>query len=817
MGRTLPDGTVTFLFTDIEGSTALLHAIGPQAYAAALAEHRGVIRDAINRLGGSEVDTQGDAFFVAFSDASAAAQAAADITARLSTGPVRVRIGLHTGQSILTDGGYVGDDVHLGARLTAGAHGGQIVVSSATASLLSGNRDRLVSLGEHRFKDYPHAVGVFQLGTEPHPPLRSISNTNLPTPASTFVGRTADVGIAVDAIRGGSRIVTLTGAGGSGKTRLAIEAAHEVVRDFAAGVFWVGLEAIASEELVLPEVARVLGATDLGDWIGDRSIMLVLDNVEQVIHAGSALAALAERCPGLALLVTSRERLNVRGEVEIPVPPLTPHDAVELFVQRSGLVPSPPMETLVRQLDCLPLAIELAASRTRAFTIEQIQERLGSRLDFLVGARDMERRQKTLRATIDWSHELLSTAERSLFRRMAVFASPAELRAVQRITECDLDTLQSLVEKSLVRVADGRYAMLETIRTYAMERLIEAGEYAAAHEALVGHIEALARTIPQAPTGEYRSPARPLEHEVANVRTSMEYLDGTGQHERLLRLTSSIGGLWALGGYWVEGRRWIELGLERGHGSDELRADAIDHVLDLAFQLGDYDAVRRYCRQNLDYYRSVENLRGVAFELMGLGLTFIDTDRAECMRLLSEARGVASQAGSDLLVARIDGNVGWIEATEGHLESASVTIAAACDTFRALGQAGDLRAPLLNLAHCEARLGRMEAMRSAAREGLESAIADGDHYSLAVLSVLAAWLRHSSLDAEARCELLGLAEAELDRLHTELVDLDADMQRHARADVIAAVGEPTLATSRLRGQSTGIAAAIPLLHRAFDA
>ncbi len=309
----LPSGTVTLLFTDIEGSTRLLRELGDR-YAEALVQHRRVLREAFAARGGVEVDTQGDAFFVAFADPGEAVAAAAAMQAALADGPIRVRMGLHTGRPDRIDEGYVGEDVHLGARVAAAGHGGQVVLTKPTAEEVEAP---LIDLGEHRVKDFPEPVWLFQLGDETFPPLRTISNTNLPRPASSFVGRERERDEVVALLADGARLLTLAGPGGSGKTRLAIEAASELVGRFRNGVFWVGLATIRDPELVVPAIGQTLGAHDPpAGHIGDRDLLLLLDNLEQVVDAASEVADLVEACPNLRVLVTSRELLRVPGEVE---------------------------------------------------------------------------------------------------------------------------------------------------------------------------------------------------------------------------------------------------------------------------------------------------------------------------------------------------------------------------------------------------------------------------------------------------------------------------------------------------------------------
>ena len=474
MRHELPSGRVTLLFTDIEGSTRLLSELGAEAYEEALAEHRRLLREAFARHGGVEVDTQGDAFFYAFPSAAEAVEAAGEGQQALSAGPIRVRMGLHTGRPHVGREGYVGEDVHLAARIAAAGHGGQVLVSQATRALVDGE---LADLGEHRVKDFSEPVWIFQLGEERFPPLKTISNTNLPRPASSFVGREREVSDVVGLLQDGARLVTLSGPGGSGKTRLAIESAAELVPEFRNGVFWIGLAALRDPALVAETVAQTLGAKDgLAEHIGERELLLLLDNFEQVVEAAPELGSLLESCPNLRLLVTSRELLRIRGEVEYPVPPLAQPEAVELFCARSRLRAerrrSPSCAagwTTCRSRSSWRRPGRACSPRPRSWSVSS------QRLDLLKGGRDSESRQQTLRATIEWSYELLTEEERRLFARLSVFAGGCTLEAAENVGGADLDMLQSLVDKSLVRHTEDRFWMLETIREFALERLEDAG------------------------------------------------------------------------------------------------------------------------------------------------------------------------------------------------------------------------------------------------------------------------------------------------------------------------------------------------------
>ena len=438
-----------------------------------LVEHRRVLRDAFACHGGVEVDTQGDAFFVAFATAAGALEAARAAQSALS---LPVRMGVHTGAPLLAEEGYVGADVHRAARIAAAGHGGQVLVSASTAALV--DRDELRDLGEHRLKDLSAPERIFQLGDGDFPPLKTLYRTNLPIPATPFLGREHELA-AVRALlaRDDARLLTLTGAGGSGKTRLALQAAGDAAEAYPDGVWWVPLAPLADPADVGATAARALGGGGtLPELVDGRRLLLVLDNFEHVIGAAPEVAAVLAECPHADVLVTSRERLRVQGEQVYPVPVLERGEARALFVARARAAqpdfePDERVDELCDRLDDLPLALELAAARTSLLTTAQLLERLGGRLDLLRGGRDADTRQQTLRATIDWSYELLELEEQRLLAALSVFRGGWTLEAAERVCDADVELLQSLVDKSLVRRWEsGRFGMLETIREFAAER-----------------------------------------------------------------------------------------------------------------------------------------------------------------------------------------------------------------------------------------------------------------------------------------------------------------------------------------------------------
>jgi predicted ATPase len=416
----------------------------------------------------------------------------------------------------------------------------------------------VLDLGEHRVKDFADPVWFFQLSAdESFPPLKTISNTNLPRPASSFVGRERERADLVALVRQGARLVTLTGPGGCGKTRLAIEAAAELVSEHRNGVFWVGLAPLRDPTLVLDTIAQVVGAKGgVAEHIGERALLLLLDNVEQVIDAAPELASLVESCENLRLLVTSRELLQVRGEVSYPVEPLAESEATDLFCERSSLAPDKTVTELCRRLDGLPLAIELAAARTAALSPREVLERLSERLDLLRGGRDAVPRHRTLRATIEWSYDLLGVEEQQAFARSAVFPGGCTLEAAEAVTEANLDTLQSLVEKNLLRRVGGRFWMFETIRELAGERLDGSGEreevarrHAAWQAALVERLELPMRH------GEPDATSR-LSAEIDNLRSALEWLARQGDVGGAFRIMDGLWYFWIAKGFATEGLRW---------------------------------------------------------------------------------------------------------------------------------------------------------------------------------------------------------------------------------------------------------------------
>ena len=611
----LPAGTVTFLFTDIEGSTRLLHDFGDR-YADVLAEHRRALRDAFARHGGAEVDTQGDAFFVAFARATDALSAAKDAQRALADGPVAVRMGIHTGEPVRTDEGYVGMDVHKAARICAAGHGRQVLVSEQTARLLNGAELR--DLGLHRLKDLTAPERLYQLGEGEHPPLKTLYRTNLPIQPTPLIGREEEIAEAGALLRS-HRLLTLTGAGGSGKTRLALQLAAEAAEDFPDGIYWVPLQAVRDPALVVPSIAASVGArTELAEHVGDKRLLAVLDNFEQVVEAAPALGALLAATPNAKLLVTSREPLYLDAEQRYPVEPLPVDDAVSLFVERAKAVapafePTPAVSEICLKLDNLPLAVELAAARVALLAPDELLARLERRLPLLASrSREAPERQRTLRSAIEWSYELLKPDEQELFRRMAVFAPSATLDAAETICDADLDTLESLVLKNLLRRWEsGRFGMLETIREYAVERLDESTEADERRERHARYYLALAESASL--TGDSVGEQRHwlVDPERDNVRAALAW---TLDHDRELGLRLYV----ALENWWAtraarEGRNWGASLLEGASDIPlEVRAAALRVFGGMTNMTGDLPLSEQLWAESLAAYRTLGHERGIA-------------------------------------------------------------------------------------------------------------------------------------------------------------------------------------------------------------
>jgi predicted ATPase/class 3 adenylate cyclase len=716
----LPTGTVTFLFTDIEGSTRLLDELGG-GYAEVLAEHNRVVRAAIAEHDGVEVDTAGDSFFVAFERAPDAVAAALAAQEALAGTGLRVRMGIHSGESTVTDGGYVGMDVHRAARVMAAGHGGQILLTQSTANLLD-DAFELRELGEHRLKDLPLPLRLFQAGSEQFPPLRSLDQARLPIDLYPLVGRKRELGDLVRLFaRDRARVVTITGPGGVGKTRLATAAAQELVESYDDGVTFVDLAPLRDAEVVLTTIADALGIEgDLLARLGTRQHLLVLDNVEQVVEAAPDIARLLVAAPGVAVLATSREPMRIAGEHEFRIRPLAEAPAVELFRQRAEAARYDfeadyhLLAAICARLDNLPLAIELAAARMKVLSPDVLLARLERRLSVLAAAnRGVPARQQTLRATIQWSYGLLTREERRLFDRLAVFRGGWTVEAAEAVCDADLDTLTSLVDKNLVREDGKRFRMLETVREYARERLDLRG----AADLRRRHAEFFAR-LGKTAQPHLRGPGREwldrVEAEYDNFRSALAWsLDG--DLELGFGIAESLLSFWHLRAHEAEARRWVEQALEAADGLAAMTRAAGLHAFGaLLFWEGDFERSARALEESLALYRAAGDRRQVAEVANTLGnSTWALGDRKRTRMLREEAVRLCWELRDPRGVARTLHYIGEESRDTGDRAGARRAFEESLDVMRELGDKsfvmaslhglGDLELDSRNLAEASAR------------------------------------------------------------------------------------------------------------------
>jgi predicted ATPase/class 3 adenylate cyclase len=810
-----PTGTVTLLFSDIEGSTRLLERLGTERYGKALELHRRLLRDAFAAHDGYEVGTEGDSFFVAFhraEDAVAAAEEAQQAFAGAEwpdDEAIRVRMGLHTGEPAANDGNYVGIDVHRAARSMSAAHGGQVVVSATTRALVA--RAGLTELGEHRLKDFDEPVALFQLGPQRFPPLKTISNTNLPRPVSSFVGRQRERADVVELLQDGARLVTLSGPGGSGKTRLAIESATELVPAFRNGVFWISLATLRDPALVAETVAQTLGAKyGLAEHVGERELLLLLDNFEQVVEAAPELGSLLESCPNLHLLVTSRELLRIRGEVEYPVPSLAQSEAVELFCTRSQLARSDDIAELCRRLDDLPLAVELAAARTSALSPTQILERLSQRLDLLQGGRDAESRQQTLRATIEWSHDLLSREEQQLFAGMAVFAGGFTLEAAEAVCDADLGVLQSLVDKSLLRRTADRFWMLETIREFALERVHisgKANELRRKHAEFFLELGELARPELQASSSIWFDR---VEAEQDNIRAALgDALEHTNA-DVALRLGDVMSHFWFTRGHWTEGRRFLESALTLGTESDpQLRVGPLWGAGLLALKQGDIERVSAVADELLPL--SAETGSSPAGAVLFAALVAHSRgDEDDAAALYSECARLAREEGDARVVSIAVNNLGYIRVHRGEYALAvelfeeSTAIGVERQDHELISRGS------INLAYTALMLGELGRARSLLHDGLRAAreIGQMEGFIYGFLGLAAAYAPEDSARA---ARLLGRADMLLEETASpDLDSLDTRIRDQTEAELRTRLNEDAYAALYAEGRALALEDALTL-------
>jgi predicted ATPase len=700
MDRDLPTGTVTFLCTDIEGSTALLKELDADAYADVLERHRTMLRDAFVEHRGVEVDTQGDSFLVAFERATDAVSAASDAQQRLSDGRLRVRMALHTGEPVRTNDGYTGLVVHTAARICAAGHGAQVLISQATRDLAEVEAK---DLGLHWLKDLDAPVRIYQLGNVEFPPLQSRFFSNLPVPATPFLGREREVDEVVDLLRrDDARLVTLVGPGGTGKTRLAIEAAGGTPECFPDGITWIPLAPLDDPALLLPTVAHSLGVGDtaeaslaerLTNTLASKRALLLLDNLEHLLPQAAADVALLAEVGAPVVLATSRERLQLQSEHVYLVPTMSEDEAVELFRTRAealgtGLEVDGAATEICARLDGLPLAVELAAARLTLFTPEQLLERIATRLDLLKGGRDADARQRTLRATIEWSYHLLDEEEQRLFRELSIFANGCTYEAAEEVCAAAPDTLQSLIDKSLLRRREGefgpRYWMLETIREYAAERLRDAGEEDMAAKRHATWICTLAEELVGMISLERRfaDPVGAFPEELDNVRRALAWAWEANELDLALRLGPACYRFWLSRGFYGDARSWLERSLpvsvaETPVGLNALRVQGL-----IAFPvLGDWELAGRRWTEAAALARQLGKEDELGMIEGGLaGVAWARGDPEHALKLAQDGLARARARGQRRLEASLLQGIGFMfgemerfdDAERAHLEAEAI-------------------------------------------------------------------------------------------------------------------------------------------------
>jgi predicted ATPase/class 3 adenylate cyclase len=776
-------GTPTFLFTDIEGSTRLLRQLG-ERYSALLDEHRELIGNAVVAAGGRVFGREGDAVFSSFPTAAGGLAAAADAQRALerhdwpTDGRIRVRMGVHSGEAMESRGDYVGLAVHQVARIMSAGHGGQVLVSEATRRLISTlpAGTELRDLGERRLKDLAAPERLYQLVIEGlddrFPALRTLDThaNNLPVQLTSFVGR-AELATARDALSA-TRLLTLSGPGGTGKTRLALQLAADVSGDFEDGVFFVPLDTITSAELVPSAIASALGLSVTGtappldaviEFLRDKHMVLLLDNFEQVVEAAADVGRLLREVPGIKVIVTTRVVLRAYGERELPVPPLglppagdgvlsaeqaAAFEAVELFVERARAVQpafvltdenAPLVVDICRRLDGLPLAIELAAARTRALPVAAIHARLDQHLSLLTGgSRDLPGRQQTLRGAIDWSYDLLEVPDRRLFERFSIHSGGAFLTQAESVCgpstelgEDVLDGLSSLADKSLVKpdlsaAEDPRFAMLVTIRDYAHERLEGASDFEALARRHAHVYLALAESLAPGLTGpDSRATSDRFEADTDNIRAAIDWSVTATETELAMRLVIATWRFWQRRGHLDEARRRVDAVLSMpgvSLQSDELQARAFLAAGSVTYWQADVHQTFNYYERAVEAARGSGNRRLIAEALYNHGFAAEDDVKlsdelyVKGVPFWEESLSIYRELGDAQGIADVAWGLAQAEAALGSEEHAIAYGEQALAGYREINDSFGAGWALYVLAGLHVRYGRLDVAEKLVRE-----------------------------------------------------------------------------------------------------
>ena len=792
----LPRGTVTFLFTDIENSTRLMQEMGDR-YPAAQTAHHEMLRAAFKSNEGHELRTEGDSFFCVFASAIDACAAAAAAQRSLAGyawengQALRVRMGLHTGEAPLVGNEYIGLDVHQAARIAGAAHGGQVVISDTTRGLVDGKLKpglQIRDLGAHRLKDLALPEHLYQLVIEglqeTFPALRTLDATqnNLPTQMTSFVGRAAEVAEGKRLLQN-TRLLTLTGPGGIGKTRLSLQIAAESAQQFPAGVYFVPLSAVRDPELVASAVAQVLGIPISGartpiegvvEHLHDKTILLVLDNFEQLLPDGAGAAKqLLQSGPGVKLLVSSRSVLHVYGEQESAVEPLglpdqkalpgldalRQYEAVKLFIERAVAVKpdfavtnenAPAIAGICERVDGLPLAIELAAARIKLFSPQALLSRLETSLTALgSGARDLPGRQQTLRGAIDWSYEMLDENQKRLLNRFSVFARGAHIEQAELV--CGpagevggdvLSGLDDLADHSLLRrqpdFAEPRLLMLQTIREYAGERLEESGESEEIRDRHVDAFCSLATTAAPNLFGEDQKmwlDRLELDHD--NFRAALDWCVSQEDADRAMRLAGSFWRFWQMRGHLHEGRARLTsiLAIPGGDRNRDARARALEAAGGIAYWQGDMPAAQAFYDECLDLRRGGDDRRELANAIYNASFpNMVDRkDLNVSQVLLEEALPVYRELADDAGISQCQWAIGNLLYFKAKYGDAIPALDEAIELFRKAGNHFGLGWALHTRALCALRTDDVSGARNYMTEALGLFSKAGDLSGIALM------------------------------------------------------------------------------------
>ncbi len=805
MVMVLPSGTVTFLFTDVEGSTGLWET-APEHMRAALERHDAILNGSVENHGGHVFSTGGDGLAAVFARSVDAVAAAAEAQAALSDEPwppdarVRVRMGVHTGEAIERDGDYFGPAVNRASRLMSMAHGGQVLVSHATEQLVEGSLPEplgLLDLGEHRLRDLSRPERIFQLNAPgcdaQFPPLRSLdaTRTNLPVQLTSFVGRDEDVK-AVGALIGEHRVVTLTGVGGVGKTRLALQVAAEELDVFADGVWLVALAPLGEPSRVVEALAAALGVDPapgktieqaILDRVRTTAMLVVLDNCEHLLdEARRVVGVLAQGAPSLVVLATSREPLGAPGEQVVPLRSLDAESSVRLFAERAAAVDASfalgdadrdLVTHLCRRLDGIPLAIELAAARVRMFTPEELAARLDQRFRLLTGGRGAVERHQTLRAAIDWSYDMLADADRAVFDRMSVFRGGCTLLTAQAICSDDgvdeiqvVESLSSLIDKSLV-VADRsrhatRYRQLETVRQYAEERLVASGAGEVVRERHARYFEAFARDAGRGLwSGDEVRWAQRVEADLDNVRAAVSWAVAAGETDLAMRIAAALVTQAVGRPAWATASIAEQALSACGAHTHPLRAIVMGEAAWAAVRIGDVERAYTLLESSIDAQRqgarftaSVWTYAAMLFDRNRYSEQVAIQRAEEALRRAQAAGDVVGTVA--LRAAYAVSLIGWTERTDEARAGAEQALAEA----RALGQPSLIAMGLLALGEALVSGGQAERGLAMLRESREIATKISSTWqSVAALAALATLQAHHGDPLCAAIDLRELLES----------------------------------------------------------